>query len=173
MQRRLIIQAGAGAISALILATYQQAHALLAMQLGWHWPHTLAPDRWVGLLAAIAQHDDEQEPEPEADTVDDFYVDGEVPPDYRLTLQDESGVRVADFEAVILATGRGSTDPGSAKSIAGYDELVGEPYLFRIGLKTEGNDEGRLQRGWREIVAIYASLGGRRSLDLYHPSRPE
>ncbi|SFQ21639.1 DUF3891 family protein [Hymenobacter arizonensis] len=39
---------------------YQQAHALLAMQLAWYWPHTLAPDRWVGLLAAIAQHDDEQ-----------------------------------------------------------------------------------------------------------------
>ncbi|MBF9238425.1 DUF3891 family protein [Hymenobacter sp. BT683] len=39
---------------------YQQAHALLAMQLAWNWPHTLPPDRWVGLLAAIAQHDDEQ-----------------------------------------------------------------------------------------------------------------
>ncbi|WP_046247309.1 DUF3891 family protein [Hymenobacter terrenus] len=40
---------------------YQQAHALLAMQLAWHWPPTLPPDRWVGLLAAIAQHDDEQD----------------------------------------------------------------------------------------------------------------
>jgi hypothetical protein len=40
---------------------YQQAHALLAMQLAWHWPPTLPPDRWVGLLAAVAQHDDEQE----------------------------------------------------------------------------------------------------------------
>jgi hypothetical protein len=40
---------------------YQQAHALLAMQLAWHWPPTLPPDQWVGLLAAIAQHDDEQE----------------------------------------------------------------------------------------------------------------
>ena len=40
---------------------YQQAHALLAAQLAWHWPATLPPDRWVGLLAAIAQHDDEQE----------------------------------------------------------------------------------------------------------------
>ena len=40
---------------------YQQAHALLAAQLAWHWPATLLPpDRWVGLLAAIAQHDDEQ-----------------------------------------------------------------------------------------------------------------
>ena len=40
---------------------YQQAHALLAAQLAWHWPPTLPPDRWVGLLAAITQHDDEQE----------------------------------------------------------------------------------------------------------------
>ncbi|MBF9141297.1 DUF3891 family protein [Hymenobacter properus] len=40
---------------------YQQAHALLAMQLAWHWPPTLPPDQWVGLLAAVAQHDDEQQ----------------------------------------------------------------------------------------------------------------
>ena len=40
---------------------YQQAHALLASQLAWLWPPTLPPDRWVGLLAAAAQHDDEQE----------------------------------------------------------------------------------------------------------------
>ena len=40
---------------------YQQAHALLAAQLAWHWPPTLPPSRWVELLAAIAQHDDEQE----------------------------------------------------------------------------------------------------------------
>ncbi len=39
---------------------HQQAHALLAAQLAWHWPTLLPPDRWVGLLAAIAQHDDEQ-----------------------------------------------------------------------------------------------------------------
>jgi len=39
---------------------YQQAHALLASQLAWHWPPTLPPAQWVGLLAAIAQHDDEQ-----------------------------------------------------------------------------------------------------------------
>jgi hypothetical protein len=41
---------------------YQQAHALLAAQLAWAWPPFLAPDRWVGLLAATAQHDDEQAP---------------------------------------------------------------------------------------------------------------
>jgi hypothetical protein len=40
---------------------YQQAHALLAAQLAYAWPPTLPPDQWVGLLAATAQHDDEQE----------------------------------------------------------------------------------------------------------------
>ena len=39
---------------------YQQAHALLAAQLAYAWSPTLPPDRWVGLLAAITQHDDEQ-----------------------------------------------------------------------------------------------------------------
>jgi hypothetical protein len=39
---------------------YQQAHGLLATQLGWHWQPFGPADRWVGLLAAIAQHDDEQ-----------------------------------------------------------------------------------------------------------------
>lgn len=40
---------------------YQQAHALLAAQLAWHWPAFGPADRWAGLLAAIAQHDDEQQ----------------------------------------------------------------------------------------------------------------
>jgi len=40
---------------------YQQAHALLAAQLAWQWPPFLPPDRWVGLLAATTQHDDEQQ----------------------------------------------------------------------------------------------------------------
>jgi len=40
---------------------YQQAHALLATQLAWQWPPFGPTDRWVGLLAATAQHDDEQQ----------------------------------------------------------------------------------------------------------------
>ena len=39
---------------------YQQAHALLAAQLLWHWPPLGPADRFVGLLAAVTQHDDEQ-----------------------------------------------------------------------------------------------------------------
>ncbi|UOQ78844.1 DUF3891 family protein [Hymenobacter sp. 5516J-16] len=40
---------------------YQQAHALLAAQLLHQWPAFLPSDQWVGLLAAAAQHDDEQQ----------------------------------------------------------------------------------------------------------------
>ena len=40
---------------------YQQAHGLLAAQLAWHWQPFGPPDRWVGTLAAITQHDDEQQ----------------------------------------------------------------------------------------------------------------
>ncbi|WP_045689002.1 DUF3891 family protein [Hymenobacter sp. AT01-02] len=39
---------------------YQQAHALLAAQVLHQWPAFLPNDQWVGLLAAAAQHDDEQ-----------------------------------------------------------------------------------------------------------------
>jgi len=39
---------------------YQQAHGQLAAQLAWHWPSFGPADRWVGILSAIAQHDDEQ-----------------------------------------------------------------------------------------------------------------
>jgi len=117
--------------------------------------------------------DDARETESESDADDDFYVDGEVPPDYRLTLRDESGDRADDFEAVILAIGPGPTNSGSVDSLSGYEELLGKPYLFRIGQELEGNDEARLHRGFREIVSIYANLGGRRMLDLYRPVRSE
>ena len=40
---------------------YQQAHALLASQLMWHWPVLGSADQFVGLLAAVTQHDNEQD----------------------------------------------------------------------------------------------------------------
>lgn len=39
---------------------YQQAHALLAAQVAYHWREADRPERWVDTLAAIAQHDDGQ-----------------------------------------------------------------------------------------------------------------
>jgi hypothetical protein len=43
---------------------YQQAHALLAAQIGAHWRPDLrpVPTRWVETMAALAQHDDAQDP---------------------------------------------------------------------------------------------------------------
>ena len=60
--------------------------------------------------------DDALETEPETDSDGDFYIDGEVPADYRLTLRDEGGIRAVDFEAVILAIGPGSMEVGSILS---------------------------------------------------------
>jgi hypothetical protein len=37
---------------------YQRAHALLAMQIAYYWLPDQRPQRWIDLLAAIAQHDD-------------------------------------------------------------------------------------------------------------------
>ncbi|MGV3486747.1 MAG: hypothetical protein ACO1RT_20195 [Planctomycetaceae bacterium] len=96
----------------------------------------------------------------------DSYVDGEVPPDYRLTIQAADGVRTVDAEAVIVAIGNSPPD-----TIAGYPQLDGSPYLFRIGSSHTGHDEEDLLQGWRDIVRVYASLGGRSGLDLYRPVR--
>ena len=43
---------------------YQQAHALLAARIGAHWrpAHRPVPGRWAETLAALAQHDDGQDP---------------------------------------------------------------------------------------------------------------
>lgn len=40
---------------------YQQAHALLAAQLAYHWHFSQQPAYWIETLAAIAQHDDGQQ----------------------------------------------------------------------------------------------------------------
>lgn len=40
---------------------YQRAHELLAMQLGWHWHPQHRPQYWLETLAAIGDHDNEQD----------------------------------------------------------------------------------------------------------------
>lgn len=97
---------------------------------------------------------------------EDSYIDGEVPPDYRLTIRSAEETQHVDAEAVIIAIG-----PSSPEAIAGYEILRGGPYLFRTGDRCEGSHEERLLQGWREIVSIYARLGGRKTLDLYRPMR--
>jgi len=104
-------------------------------------------------------------------------VVGDVPPDFRLTLDPGGEVGSLDFEAIILAIG--DCPP---EEIAGIEACLASPYFFRIGDRVEGDGvasggvderspDARLRSGWRQIVRIYASLGGRTSLDLYRPRR--
>jgi hypothetical protein len=110
---------------------------------------------------------------------DDEEVVGDVPPDFRLTLDPGGEVGSLDFEAVILAIG-----DGCPEEIAGIAACLASPYFFRIGDRVDGIDQGvasgvaderspdaRLRSGWRQIVRIYASLAGRATLDLYRPRR--
>jgi len=94
------------------------------------------------------------------------YIDGDVPPDYQLTIR--CGAETLSFvcEAVIVAIGFAPGD-----SIPGLPELAEAPYLFQIGQRDCGSDEASLHQGWHQIVKAYAELGGRKGLDLYRPIR--
>ena len=88
----------------------------------------------------------------------------EIPPDFRLTLNDPNGQSDSiESEAVIVAT-------GAADDIE-FGCPQSQAYLYRIGKAPAGDLEQDLIRGLREIVAIYAELAGRSDLDLYRPRR--
>ncbi len=114
-------------------------------------------------------------------------INDEIPADFRLSVlelnaQSHAGQRdvvgdpraeTLDFEAVILAIG--NADPGS---IAGIDRCQASPYFFRLGdsepaatAVSDRSAEQSLRRGWKEIVQVFAALGGRAELDLYRPIR--
>jgi hypothetical protein len=108
---------------------------------------------------------------------DDTYVEGDVPPDFRLivnrTEAHENGDGRTDFEAVVWATGA-----ADVKSIAGIDRCQDSPYFFTIGqsaitpaVNTDVSAALALRTGWKDIVRIFAALGGRAELDLYRPIR--
>ena len=100
----------------------------------------------------------------ELDEEDLEELDGDVPPDFELTLRDDAGnVSTEMFECVVLATGR------SHSMELGFPDST--PYFFQLGRGFDGDVEQDLKRGWREIVAIFASLMGRADLDLYRPRR--
>ncbi len=84
-----------------------------------------------------------------------------VPPDFRLTFDDGSE---QTFEAVIVACGAGQ--PPIQRS---FEDSV--DYFFRIGTATGDDAERLFWLGLADIVAVYASLGGRPDLDLYRPVR--
>ncbi|TWU50813.1 dihydropyrimidine dehydrogenase subunit A [Rubripirellula tenax] len=97
--------------------------------------------------------------EPDEDTSD-------VPPDFRLTLSTPyGGDETFDAESVIVVTG-----------IADAIELgfaLPADYFFAIGKAMAGEplSETTFLTGLKEIVATYASLAGRSTLDLYRPRR--
>jgi hypothetical protein len=103
-----------------------------------------------------------------SDEDDDYFIDGEVPPDYRLTIKSSDEATSFDAEAVIFATG-----DLPLSDIEGFDLAQSSAYLFRIGAggDAESSDEARFYRGLQEIVATFAKLGGREALDLYRPIR--
>jgi hypothetical protein len=109
-----------------------------------------------------------------AETVDEeeMYVDGDVPPDFRLSITG-TDIPSYDFEAVVLASGN-----ADVSLIAGIDQCRQSPYFFQIGGRaaTAADDsldtpETALRTGWRQIVRAFARLGGRAELDLYRPVR--
>ena len=88
----------------------------------------------------------------------------DIPPDYRLIMQDDAGEEYElDAEAVIVATG----DSPDIEA----DFSLPSPYFFRIGATAGSDWEACLLAGLLEIVAVYASLAGREDLDLYRPLR--
>jgi hypothetical protein len=87
-----------------------------------------------------------------------------VPHDFRLTLTGVDGQSEAlEAEAVVLAVGRQSGITCTFRQPT--------PYFFRIGERSVGDAEQDLHGGWLQIVAIYADLAGRPTLDLYRPRR--
>ena len=100
------------------------------------------------------------------DDDDETYIDGEVPPDFRLSIHHQQETVSFECEAVIFAIGHACDD-----SIVNFSTLATAPYLFRIGQRDFGGEEETLHHGWHEIVRIFAMLGGRQGLDLYRPIR--
>lgn len=107
--------------------------------------------------------DDDEEADESTDAAADF------PDDFRLHLESASGENTTlDAEALILATGR---DDSLHQSVHGDVE-----YLFQVKAVDSGDVqscdvESELKSGYQQIVAIFASLAGRESLDLYRPRR--
>lgn len=120
--------------------------------------------------------DDQTSGEDVADDPAETEIIGDVPPDFRLVIDPDDGEQALDFEAVILATG------GALPSeIDGWQHVLQSPYFFCIGQNhgsadpaitvDERSPDGKLRDGYRQIVQLYAKLGGRASLDLYRPKR--
>lgn len=127
-------------------------------------------------LVDVDLEDESSESDASAGESMDTEIVGDVPPDFRLVIEPNEGDLPLDFEAVILATGC-----AQPSEIDGWQHCVESPYFFCIGqnhcdptaseLAGERTPDGKLRDGYRQIVELYARLGGRASLDLYRPKR--
>ena len=131
----------------------------------WVWNPLLETDLLRGRLrcplavvsAGFADADDSEH----RPTGDGESSTGDVPPDFRLGFGDGTS---DDFEAVILATGAGESGishPFSAET----------DYWFELHAPDTGDAESDYWDGLKQIVRVFASLGGREDLDLYRPLR--
>ena len=94
-------------------------------------------------------------------------IAGEVPPDFRLTLQlSDKSTQFLDVEAVLLAIGPTAEIETGFELPAAYFQRVGHE-----ANRPDGSSEESLVAGLREIVAIFAGFAGRDQLDLYRPRR--
>lgn len=104
---------------------------------------------------------------------------GDIPPDFRLTWLRRPApeaalvVESSEFESVIWATGTVTMD-----GVSGLKNLATAPYFFRIGVaqsitssRSDDTTASQFQAGLRDIVSVFATLGGRQGLDLYRPLR--
>ncbi len=82
------------------------------------------------------------------------------PPDFRITVADQSAV---DAEAVVVAIGDADDIP--------TDFMTPCPYFFRIAPEESDDVERALLLGFKQIVDTYAQLADRKTLDLYQPIR--
>ncbi|KAA5544366.1 hypothetical protein FYK55_08440 [Roseiconus nitratireducens] len=110
----------------------------------------------IELVDVQPDPDDNDDPDVESESGRDVVIE----PDFRLILQTGDPV---DAEAVILATGG---DDHIRKSFE-----IPRDYFFQVGGHASDDAEAAFWTGLKEIVAIYASLGGRADLDLYRPLR--
>ena len=109
-----------------------------------------------------------QADESDADSIDrpnSITEQESIPPDFLLNLSGEPIDDRTDLqnECVIVA------DLPEKRWKLGF-ELPAE-YYFELNPVPKTDPEEHLRSGWRAIAAVYATLAGRESLDLYRPLR--
>lgn len=112
-------------------------------------------------------HDDEDRSNQDDATQDEEDADGDIPPDFVLTL---SGKAIGNNEAKRIQCECVIVADVPIESIPLGFELPTD-YFYKIQSAGEQRAADELRAGWRQIATIYAELAGRSGLDLYRPRR--